>query len=247
MSEKLAKFALVRQLHTSPVNRQVMKQILLILSMLLMVVGASAQPRGGNDPYDPGRGGRNERYEPGRNDRNGRGGRDSRYGRDGRSGRGALKGRPYVAPAPGPGVPGGPAIPPAEVRCTHEWQELWNGCHVRLSNGRVSVLDANGNRVVGGEDVILLGDGNYMVRNGDLWRIYDWRGDYTTISGHDIRLWPNGLYCVRFSSSWRVYDRQGDRLTNVWGDHVELMNNGLIRCTRAGRDHYYDERGKERR
>lgn len=148
-----------------------------------------------------------------------------------------------------PRAPRHPRKGPARIDtpCVREWQELWNGCHVRLTEFRVKVLDKAGSTVVSGDEIVLLANGSYMVRNGDIWRIYDWRGVTTSVSGHEIHLWPNGLYLVRFSSNWRVYSPDGDRLTNVWGDRVDLMNNGLIRCERAGRFFYYDDRGRERR
>ena len=190
--------------------------------MLLMVFGATAQPRSTNnrhnDPHHPGHQ-RTERARP----------------RPSTSVRGNHRGHAEVV------------APQVDVPCVREWQALWNGCHVRLSEFRVKVLDHYGSTVVSGEEITLLRNGSYLVRNGDIWRIYDWRGSHTSISGHDIVLWPNGLYCVRFGSSWRVYTPEGSRLVSVWGDRVELMRNGLIRCERAGRFYYYDERGNERR
>jgi hypothetical protein len=44
-----------------------------------------------------------------------------------------------------------------------------------------------------------------------------------------------------------VADASGDRISGIWGDHVELMDNGMYRCTRNGRNYFYDERGNERR
>ena len=135
----------------------------------------------------------------------------------------------------------------AEVRCVKDWQELWNGRHVRLLNGRVSVLEYDGDTVVRGDEVVLLSNGCYKVRTGDIWRVYDSHGSTTSISGHEIIAWPNGLYCVRFSDFWRVYDEDGDRLTNVWGDSVELYGRNLIHCRRSGRSFYYDFHGNERK
>ena len=98
-----------------------------------------------------------------------------------------------------------------------------------------------------GDEVVLLSNGCYKVRTGDIWRVYDSHGSTTSISGHEIIAWPNGLYCVRFSDFWRVYDEDGDRLTNVWGDSVELYGRNLIHCRRSGRSFYYDFHGNERK
>lgn len=131
--------------------------------------------------------------------------------------------------------------------CVKDWQELWNGCHVRISNGRVSVLTMAGDGVVRGDEVILLPSGYYMVRSNDRWRIYDPAGVTTSISGEEIIAWPNGLFCVRLGDFWNVYDSYGDRVGNAWGDHVELMDNGLICCYRSGMYFYYDRQGNERK
>lgn len=186
-----------------------MKKTLLLIMMLTMVVGASAQPRSRNQSRPSPRRERTERHRK-------------------------------------PERPGG-RVRQTDTPCVREWQELWNGCHVRLGEFRVKVVDREGSTVVSGEEIVLLRNGDYLVRNGDIWRVHDWRGGHTSISGHEIELWSNGLYLVRFSSSWRVYTPEGDRLVNVWGDRVQLMRNGLIRCERGGRLYYYDDRGHERR
>lgn len=134
-----------------------------------------------------------------------------------------------------------------EIPCVRDWQDLWNGRHVRLLNDRVSVLDYDGDTIVRGDEISLLPNGCYKVRVGDIWRIYDSHGVSTSISGHEILAWPHGLYCVRFSDFWRVYDQDGDRLVNVWGDYVEIYDNKLIHCRRNGRSFYYDFQGNERR
>lgn len=169
-----------------------------------------------------------------------------------------------------------------EIACVDEWQDLWNGCHVRLDLvGQVSVYDNRDNRIIWGDEIYLLPNGNYKVRRGSLWRIYERDGDMTFISGDEIQYWPSGYYCVRFGSLWRVYDpkgdqvfgissrnyieqlwngcflyeqggnyyvadRKGDRIFGVWGESVELMNNGLFRCLRSGHYYYYDEDGNQR-
>ena len=133
----------------------------------------------------------------------------------------------------------------ARVYCNRDWLDLWNGCHVRLLQGRVSIVDVHGDRIVRGDEVVLLASGMYLVRSGDIWRVYDQWGEYTSISGHEIIDWENGLFCVRYSDFWRVYTAAGNRLSNVWGDVVVLMHNNIIRCTRAGFDHFYNLYGDE--
>lgn len=192
-----------------------MKHFLVLLSILISVAGASAQPRNPHHRHHS-----QDRYEY----------RESRH-REPRH-REPRHREPRHR---------------KDIPCVKDWQKLWNGCHVRLLNGRVSVLDYDGDTVVRGDEVVLLYNGCYKVRVGDLWRIYDRNGLTTSISGHEILAWPEGLYCVRFSDFWRVYDSRGDRLTHVWGEYVEIYDRDLIRCVRNGRSYYYDFQGNERR
>ena len=160
---------------------------------------------------------------------------------------------PHHGPPPPPphGAPPhhhhGPKRPQREVRCTGEWQELWNGCHVRLSLDRICIHEADGDKLLSGDEVTLLPSGRYKVRSGNIWRIFESNGDMTQISGEEIIPWPDGRFAVRFGDNWHVYIPSGNRVPNVWGESVSLMSNGLIRCKRNGTLHYYDDEGNERR
>lgn len=134
---------------------------------------------------------------------------------------------------------------PDEVACVYDWQELWNGCHVRLLHDWVYIVDRNGDNVVRGNRVYLASNGSYEVKMGDIWRVYDRNGDFTTISGWDIFYWSEGFYGVKIGDFWRLYDEDGDSVGNIWGEHVALLDNHTIRCTRNGRDYYYDWNGNE--
>ena len=133
-----------------------------------------------------------------------------------------------------------------EVPCDEEWQMLWNGCHVRLIMDWVYIYDDRDNRILSGDEIYLLPNGNYKVRKGSFWRIYDRKGDMTFVSGDEIRYWHPGFYAVRSGGSWHVCDAKGDRIFGVWGDSVELMGNGIFRCSRGGHYYYYDKDGNQR-
>ena len=137
---------------------------------------------------------------------------------------------------------------PAEVPCIGDWQELWNGRHVRLKNDKVYIYASDGDRLFWGDEIVLLSSGTYKVRNGDWWRLYDADGDRLgTIWSHDfIELLPNGCYLYRTNDWYYVADERGERIHSIWGDRVELMRNGLFRCHRNDRFYYYDDRGNER-
>lgn len=136
---------------------------------------------------------------------------------------------------------------PDEVECLDEWQELWNGCHVRLLGSRVLVVNRNGDTVVSGDRVFLTANGRYEVKNGGVWSVRERDGGFTTISGMDIFYWSEGFYGIKVGSFWRLYDEDGDMVGNIWGEHLTLYQNNLIRAERNGRYYYYDWEGNERR
>ena len=99
----------------------------------------------------------------------------------------------------------------ADVLCVRDWQELWNGCHVRVNQFGVSVKDRRDNRIVKGEEVILLASGDYLVRNGGFWRVYTEYGDRLgNVWGDSVELTRSGLFrCVR-AGNVHWYDLDGN-------------------------------------
>ena len=135
---------------------------------------------------------------------------------------------------------------PDEIECLNEWQELWNGCHVRLLGDRVQIVNRRGDIVVSGDRVFLTSNGRYEVKNGGIWSVRDADGGFTTLSGNDLCYWSEGFYGVKVGSFWRLYDEDGDFVGNVWGEHITIYQNNLIRAERNGRYYYYDYKGNER-
>lgn len=135
---------------------------------------------------------------------------------------------------------------PDEVECISEWQELWNGCHVRLLGDRVQVVTRSGNVVVSGDRVFLTSNGRYEVKNGGVWSVRDADGGFTTLSGMDIFYWSEGYYGIKVGSFWRLYHEDGNFVGNVWGEHLTIYPDNRIRAERNGRYYYYDYQGNER-
>lgn len=96
------------------------------------------------------------------------------------------------------------------VLCIRDWQELWNGCYVRINQFGVSVLDRRDRRIVRGEQVILLPTGDYLVKSGHFWRVYTAYGDLLAhVWGDSVELMPDGLFrCIR-SGNVHWYDLAG--------------------------------------
>ena len=201
-----------------------MKKIVIILLMMLATAGAYGQGHHGHrDSHRDSR----HRTENVHRDNHHRGNRGNRHSNHNGRGRG------YNVPD--------------ELECTYEWQELWNGCHVRLLGDRVHIVNRRGDTVVSGDRVFLTSNGRYEVKNGGVWSVRDADGGFTTLSGMDIFYWSEGFYGIKVGSFWRLYDEDGDFVGNVWGEHLTLYQNNLIRAERNGRYYYYDYEGNERR
>ena len=85
----------------------------------------------------------------------------------------------------------------SEIRCTRDRQDLWNGCHVRMKVGRVYVYDRD-DRLLWGDEVVLLPNGCYKVRNGSFWYVHNHHGDRIgNIWGDLVDLLSNGLFRCR--------------------------------------------------
>ena len=91
-----------------------------------------------------------------------------------------------------------------------EHQQLWNGCHVRHSVGRVSVYNHHGDRILWGDEVILLWDGYYKVRSGSFWRVYNPLGELiANIWGDIVDLLDDGLFRCYRAGIYHYYDIYG--------------------------------------
>lgn len=201
-----------------------MKKIVIILLMMLATAGAYGQGHHGHRDSHRDSRHRTENVHRGNHHRGNRGNRHSNHN---------GRGRGYNVPD--------------ELECTYEWQELWNGCHVRLLGDRVQVVSRSGNTIVSGDRVFLTSNGRYEVKNGGVWSVRDADGGFTTLSGMDIFFWSEGFYGIKVGSFWRLYDEDGDMVGNIWGEHLTLYQDNLIRAERNGRYYYYDWQGNERR
>ena len=104
------------------------------------------------------------------------------------------------------------------VWCTDNYQDLWNGCYVKLTNGRVYVYDGS-SYVVYGDEIGLLYNGYYKVKNNNMWYLYDPQGDKIGgVYGEEILYYPfNYVACKKGSNLWYVYRCDGEKL-NFYSD-----------------------------
>ena len=98
-----------------------------------------------------------------------------------------------------------------EIRCVQDWQELWNGCHVRTRVGRISVYNRRGDRLIWGDEVILLPSGCYKVRNGSFWHVHSPGGDrISNLWGDIVELLPGGGFRCYRAGQFFYYDAWGN-------------------------------------
>lgn len=99
----------------------------------------------------------------------------------------------------------------ADILCVRDWQQLWNGCHVRVTQFGVSILDRRDRRILRGDEIILLSSGDYKVRSGGFWRIHNERGDrLVNVWGDSVELMRDGLYCCIRAGITHYYDLNGN-------------------------------------
>ena len=100
------------------------------------------------------------------------------------------------------------------VWCEENYQDLWNGCHVRFSNNRVYVKDGS-STVVYGDEIGLLYNGYYIVKNGSTWYLHEPDGDKVGgVYGQTILYYPfNYVACQKGENLWYVYRCDGEKMS----------------------------------
>ena len=132
------------------------------------------------------------------------------------------------------------------VSCTDDYQELWNGCTVRISSGRVYIY-YNGSSFLYGDDIELLYNGYYRVKRSGTWYLSDPDGDLVSgIYGQSILYYPWGYVSVqRNSGYWDVYHCSGSKLDFYSDESPYIFRDGSW-AVRHGRYWYaYDADGRQ--
>ena len=98
------------------------------------------------------------------------------------------------------------------VACTENYQDLWNGCYVRLNNKKVYIYNDDGN-ILYGDEIDLLYNGYYRVRRGNTWYLADKMGNLVEgIEGKQITYYPFDYVSVQRSSYWGLYHCSGRKV-----------------------------------
>ena len=159
--------------------------------------------------------------------------------------------------------------------CTEHYQDLRNGCQVRLS-GRTVYIYRNGYSILYGDEINLLYNGYYRVRRGNTWYLADEDGDLVNgIYGKTIYYFPfgyvtfqrssgywdiyhcsgrkvecysnespfifwNGCFLIKQGRYWYAVNDDGDKIDGVYGDEVQLLNDGRWKCVRGSYVRYIE-------
>ena len=52
------------------------------------------------------------------------------------------------------------------ILCSEDYQDLWNGCHVRLIGRKIYIYDSSNSSVLYGDEITLLDNGNWKCIRG---------------------------------------------------------------------------------
>lgn len=113
------------------------------------------------------------------------------------------------------------------VTCEDDWQDLWNGCTVRLSGRKVYVY-RNGSSILYGDEINLIYNGYYRVRRSGTWYLADEDGELVSgIYGKQILYYPFGYVAVERSSGyWDVYHCSGRKVEFYSDELAQIFWNG---------------------
>jgi hypothetical protein len=113
--------------------------------------------------------------------------------------------------------------------CTEHYQDLRNGCQVRLS-GRTVYIYRNGYSILYGDEINLLYNGYYRVRRGNTWYLADEDGDLVNgIYGKTIYYFPFGYVTFQRSSGyWDIYHCSGRKVECYSNESPFIFWNGCF-------------------
>jgi len=132
------------------------------------------------------------------------------------------------------------------VLCSEDYQDLWNGCTVRLS-GRTVYIYSDGYSILYGGTIDLLYNGYYRVKRNNTWYLADPDGDLVDgIYGKDIRYYPwNYVSVQRSSGYWDVYTCSGRKLDFYSDENPLLFWNGCWGVYHGRYIYVYDSDGRQ--
>ncbi len=113
------------------------------------------------------------------------------------------------------------------VRCDENFQDLWNGCYVKII-GRTVYIYRDGSSILYGNEINLLYNGYYRVNRNGTWYLMDPDGNTISgIYGKEIRYYPWGYVSVlRSGGYWDVYHCSGRKVDFYSNESPYIFWNG---------------------
>lgn len=130
--------------------------------------------------------------------------------------------------------------------CTENYQDLRNGCTVRVNSNRVYIY-YDGSSFLYGDEINLLYNGYYRVKRSGTWYLADPDGDLVSgIYGKQIYYYPWGYVSVQRSSGyWDVYHCSGRKLDFYSDESPIIYSNGCWGVRHGQYWYAYDEDGNQ--
>ena len=132
------------------------------------------------------------------------------------------------------------------VSCTDNYQDLWNGCYVRMI-GRTTYIYNDGSSILYGDEINLLYNGYYRVKRSGTWYLADPDGDLVDgIYGKQILYYPWGYIAVqRNSRYWDVYHSSGKKIDFYSDESPYIYYNGCWGVIHGRYIYVYDNNGRQ--
>lgn len=130
--------------------------------------------------------------------------------------------------------------------CTEDYQDLRNGCTVRIK-GRTVYIYNNGYSILYGNEINLLYNGYYRVKRSGTWYLADPDGDLVSgIYGKQILYYPWGYVAVERSSGyWDVYHCSGGKVDFYSDESPVIFANGCWGVRHGKYWYAYDSDGDQ--
>lgn len=130
------------------------------------------------------------------------------------------------------------------VSCNENYQDLWNGCYVRLS-GNKTYIYRDSYSILYGDEIDLLYNGYYRVRRSGTWYLANEDGDLVSgIYGKNIYYYPFGYVTVQRSSGyWDIYHCSGRKVDCYSQENPCIFRNGYFLVKQGSYWYAVDEDG----
>lgn len=130
--------------------------------------------------------------------------------------------------------------------CTENYQDLRNGCQVRISGRRVYIYE-NGYSILYGDEINLLYNGYYRVKRSGTWYLCDPSGNTVDgVYGKQILYYPWGYVAVQRSAGyWDVYHCSGRKIDFYSDESPYIYSDGSWAVKHGSYWYAYDRNGKQ--